>query len=283
MIRSRSAELLSLLELENIEVNLFRGTNEKRFGARLFGGQVLAQALAAAGSTVDDARQCHSLHGYFLRPGDSALPVVYSVERIRDGGSFTTRRIVAIQHGEAVFSMDASFQVKEQGLTHQMDISPWPGPEQLEDDLVVAKRSPDIELVSGWSTRERPFDLRSVYPVDRPRPESRQNPVWIRFRNQAGNSPRLARCLLAYASDMGLVSTAMLPHRGIAHRDRMQMASLDHGLWFHDEVDLSDWLLYVKETTSAAASRGFNRGAFYTRDGKLVASVMQEGLMRLHS
>ena len=282
MSESKAAELLSILQLERIETNLFRGSNEARSGARLFGGQVLAQALVAAGSTVDEARQCHSLHAYFLRPGDSNLPVVYSVDRIRDGGSFTTRRIVAIQHGEAIFSMDASFQVHEQGLGHQIDMAPFPGPDELEDDLVVARRNPGTQPVSGWSTRERPFDLRSVYAIDKPETEDNRNPVWIRFRIPP-ESPARARCLLAYASDMGLVSTAMLPHRRSVSRDSIQMASLDHSLWFHDDIDPGDWLLYVKETTAADAARGFNRGAFYTREGKLIASTMQEGLMRVRS
>ena len=281
MIESRASELLSILNLETIEMNLFRAANEKRFGARLFGGQVLAQALAAAGNTVPDDRQCHSLHAYFLRPGSSAVPVVYNVDRIRDGGSFTTRRIVAIQHGEAIFSMDASFQVAEQGLVHQIDMTPLVLPEELEDDMDVARRSPGIPQFSGWSTRERPFDIRSVYPADRPRPRNNSNPVWIRFRDNVSESPRQQRCLLAYASDMGLVSTAMLPHRGTVGRGSVQMASLDHALWFHCDVSLDDWLLYIKETTSGSASRGFNRGAFYTREGRLIASTMQEGLMRV--
>ena len=280
MSESRASELLSILDLETIDTNLFRGTNEKRFGARLFGGQVLAQALTAAGNTVAAERQCHSLHAYFLRPGDASVPVVYSVDRIRDGGSFTTRRIVAIQHGEAIFSMDASFQVAESGLSHQIEMATYPDPDDLEDDMDVARRFPDVQPASGWSTRERPFDLRSVYPADAPSQESNQNPVWIRFREAVPESPRLSRCLLAYASDMGLVSTAMLPHRRTVRRDRVQMASLDHGLWFHRDADLTDWLLFAKETTNADSARGFNRAAFYSRDGKLIASAMQEGLMR---
>lgn len=281
MSESKASELLRLLELEVIETNLFRGQNESRFGARLFGGQVLAQSLAAAANTVPDDRWCHSLHAYFMRPGDAAVPVVYSVDRIRDGGSFTTRRIVAVQRGEAIFSMDASFQVQEEGLHHQIEMQSFAMPEELEDDMDVAKRSPDIQQFSGWSTRERPFDLRSVYPVDRPRPDNNLNPVWIRFRDDVSASPQLSRCLLAYASDMGLVSTAMLPHRKTVRRAAIQMASLDHALWFHQACNLDDWLLYVKETTSAASSRGFNRGAFYLRDGTLIASTMQEGLMRV--
>lgn len=277
----KANELLDILALESVETNLFRGQNEDRPFPRLFGGQVLAQALVAATSTTPEDRQCHSLHAYFLRPGDTRVPVVYRVERIRDGKSFTTRRIVAIQNGEAIFSMDASFQVSEPGLAHQVNMPELPMPEDLEDDIEVARRLPDTQS-SFWASRERPFEMRSVYPMDKPRPDNNLNPVWIRFRNDITASPRLQRYLLAYASDMGLVSTSMLPHRNAVSRQEMQMASLDHAVWYHQEIPSNDWILYLKETTSAAASRGFNRGAFYTRDGVLIASTMQEGLMRVH-
>lgn len=278
----KSTELLALLELEPIENNIFRGQNEARFGPRLFGGQVLAQALVAAARTVETERQCHSLHGYFMRPGDADIPVVYHVDRIRDGRSFTTRRIVAVQHGEAIFSMDASFQTAEQGLSHQVDMASMPMPEDLEDDREVAQRMDDGSQMSGWAKRERPFDFRSVYPADRERPEDNLNPVWIRFRQDLADKPQAChRFLLAYASDMGLVSTAMVPHRHSVRRDSVQMASLDHALWFHRDVVADDWIVYIKETTNANASRGFNRGAFYSKSGELVASSMQEGLMRV--
>ena len=278
----KANELLDILQLEPIETNLFRGRNEDRPFPRLFGGQVLAQALVAATHTTPDDRHCHSLHAYFLRPGDTQVPVVYRVERIRDGRSFTTRRIVAIQNGEAIFSMDASFQVSEPGLAHQIDMPDLPLPEDLEDDMEVAKRMPEGQS-SFWSGRERPFEMRSVYPMDKPRPDNNLNPVWIKFRDPIDASPELQRYLLAYASDMGLVSTSMLPHHSAVSRQQVQMASLDHAVWYHQYMAANDWILYIKETTSAAASRGFNRGGFYMRDGTLIASTMQEGLMRVHN
>lgn len=277
----KAGELLGVLDLENIETNWFRGQNESRQGARLFGGQVLAQALTAAANTVDGERPCHSLHAYFLRPGDSTTPVLYSVERIRDGRSFTTRRIVAIQHGEAIFSMDVSFHLNEAGLSHQMDMPDMPDPESLEDDMQVAKRLSGQRSLPGWSTRERPFDLRSVYPLDQERPDNNMNPIWLRFRRPLTSDTSLHQCLLAYASDMGLVGTSMLPHRKSVDRQEVQMASLDHALWFHQSFKADDWILYIKETPAAAASRGYNRGVFYTRDGTLIASTQQEGLMRV--
>lgn len=275
-------DLLDVMDLEVIEDDIYRGRNENRkgMGPRLFGGQVLGQALAAASRTVEADRPCHSLHAYFMRPGDPAVPVLYNVERIRDGRSFTTRRIVAVQRGEAIFSMDASFQLQEPGLEHQIDASAWPSPDQLEDDVTVARRMPKNAPISGWARRPRPFELRSVYPLDQERPDGNENPVWIRFR-QPVDDTRMHQFLLAYASDMGLVSTAMLPHRHDVPRSQLQMASLDHALWFHQPFDTTEWLIYIKETPTAAAARGFNRGSFYTRDGTLVASTMQEGLMRV--
>ncbi len=283
MSQEKSRELLNLLELEQIEVNLFRGQNEARMGARLFGGQVLAQALSAAAKTVDADRPCHSLHAYFMRPGDADVPVIYNVERIRDGRSFTTRRIKAIQNGEAIFSMDASFQLVEEGLVHQIEMQPFPGPAELEDDVEIARRMPNNDQLSGWAIRERAFDGRSVYPMDKPRAEDNLNPVWVRFRQPVTAGQWMHQCLLAYASDMGLVSTSMVPHRNSINRNKLQMASIDHALWLHREIDVCQWLLYIKETTRGGAARGFNRGSFYTEDGRLVASSMQEGLMRVTS
>jgi acyl-CoA thioesterase-2 len=280
--QSVNSRLTDILDLEQIEENLYRGENEGGRGRRrLFGGQVLAQSLVAATRTVEDGPPCHSLHAYFLRPGDASVPVVYQVDPIRDGRSFTTRRIVAIQHGEAIFSMDASFQAPEEGLVHQIDMIDLPGPDDLEDDREVAKRLADTSQLSGWATRERPFEMRSAYPADRPRPDDTRNPIWIRFREPVDPSDPLNQYLLAYASDMGLVSTSMLPHRKNVRRTRMQMASLDHALWYHREFRADEWLVYIKETTSAGQSRGFNRGAFYAADGALIASTMQEGLMRV--
>ena len=200
-------DLMSVLDLEQIEADIFRGANESRegMGPRLFGGQVLGQALVAASRTVEDARPCHSLHAYFMRPGDPEVPVLYSVDRIRDGRSFTTRRIVAVQRGEAIFSMDASFQVEEKGLEHQIDMTDIPDPDSLEDDMTVARRLPKSAPISGWARRPRPFEMRSVYPLDSDSRDDHQNPVWIRFRKEL-RSTQENQFALAYASDMGLVS-----------------------------------------------------------------------------
>jgi acyl-CoA thioesterase-2 len=279
-----AAELLDILELETIDSNLYRGRNDSVHHQRLFGGQVLAQALAAAINTVDEDRTCHSAHGYFLRPGSPELPVLYRTERIRDGRSFTTRRIVAIQKGEAIFSMDASFQVIESGLSHQMPMQEVPMPDALEDDVAIAIRN---GVTSPWLLRQRPFEMRSTAQLGEPQKNRFENPVWIKFRNPIKDPVRKAQRyhqeLLAFASDMGFVSTAFLPHQEQLSRNDIQMASLDHALWFHQEVNITNWLLYVKETNNAEGARGFNRGAFYSTDGTLVASTMQEGLMRVHN
>jgi acyl-CoA thioesterase II len=274
--------LLAVLDLEAIEMNLFRGRNERDRGGRLFGGQVLAQGLRAAAATVD-ARRPHSLHAYFLRPGDPALPVLYEVERIRDGGSFTTRRVVAIQRGHAIFNMDASFQIDEPGFSHEDPMPNVPYPEALEDDLVVAERMGG-RRTGGMMARERPFETRSVYPFGGERSASEQywNPVWVRFRLELPNDdPALPYCLLAYASDMGLVGTATVPHAARRPRSGLQTASLDHALWFHRAFDVQDWILFVRRTTTACGSRGMNHAEFFDRDGRLVASAAQEGLMRI--
>ncbi len=276
-------KLLRILELEAIEVNLFRGQNEDReAGMRLFGGQVLAQALAAATLTVDPEKTVHSMQGYFLRPGNFKVPVLYSVDRIRDGKSFATRRVVGVQNGEAIFSMSASFHVEESGLIHQTDMPEVLLPEELEDDRLVIARVENIkDLSSSWATRERAFEIRSAYQADKPRPDDINNPTWIRFRIPLPDDRNLHRLLLAYASDMGFVGTSFLPHRTVSNRDRLQMASLDHAIWFHRPFVLDDWMLYYRTSPSSAGSRGFNQGSFYSRDGTLVASTMQEGLMRI--
>jgi len=281
-------ELLDILELETIDSNLYRGRNDSVHRQRLFGGQVLAQAVGAAINTVDEDRPCHSAHGYFLRPGSPDLPVLYRVERIRDGRSFTTRRIVALQKGEAIFSMDASFQVVESGLSHQMPMSDVPSPDELEDDVIIAIRN---GVTNPWLLRQRPFEMRSTAQLAEPQKNRFENPVWIKFRtplNKPLNKPvqkaqRYRKELLAYASDMGFVSTSFLPHQEQLSQNNIQMASLDHALWFHQEVNITDWLLYLKATNNAEGARGFSRGAFYTIDGVLVASTMQEGLMRVHN
>jgi len=276
---SRAELLLELVDLEHLERDLYRGNHEHTDNSRLFGGQVLAQALAAAGLTVATDRHCHSLHGYFLRPGRPDIPAIYRVERIRDGRSFTTRRIVAIQNGEAIFSMDASFQLSEKGLQHQIDVGDLPPPEDLEDDIKFAER-PENNV---WAARERPFEMRSANQLIPAGDSPLNNPVWIRYKSQFDGNRQLHQQLLAYASDMSLISTSLLAHRAEMQRSEAQMASLDHALWFHRDFDVCDWLVYVKESRSTEMARAFNRGSFYTRQGTLVASSMQEGLMRIRA
>jgi len=281
-ISQEAARLLEILALEPIELNLFRGANEDRLG-RLFGGQVLAQALRAAASTVE-GRRPHSLHGYFMRAGEPERPVLYEVERIRDGSSFTTRRVVAVQNGEAIFNMDASFQIAEPGLSHEIAMPNVPRPDALEDDVTRARREAKTNpQISSWAQHPRPFETRSVFPQDQPRAAREQfwNPVWVRFRaGVPDNDAALRFCLLAYASDMGMVSTATLPHVDTVPRTDIQMATLDHALWIHRDFRIDDWLLIVKRTSSASGARGMNHAEFFDLDGRLVASASQEGLMR---
>ena len=268
-----SSDLSRILDLESIEVNLYRGVNEYREYRRLFGGQVLAQALSAAYRTVENERICHSLHGYFLRPGDTEHPVVYQVDRIRTGKSFSTRRIKAIQKGEAIFSMDASFQILEEGLSHQINLDQaFPQAEELEDDHEVAKRK---GKAIHWSHRKRPFEVRTIK-----RTQTNSGASWIRYRHktQSKKDPQ-HQFLLSYASDMGLISTAMIPHK-VSDLENMQIASLDHAIWFHRPFSVSEWILFVRETPAAAGARGFTRGTFYSAEGEMLASVMQEGLIR---
>jgi acyl-CoA thioesterase II len=283
----KASRLLEILELEAIEKNLYRGRNEVRGKFRLFGGQVLAQALRAACHTVED-RQPHSLRAYFMRAGDAMRPVLYEVERIRDGASFSTRRVVAIQQGQAIFSMDVSFQIRESGFEHAHAMPNVPPPEELEDDLTVASRL-DAKLpnLSPMAARPRPFEMRSVFVLGSPAWQQNRfwNPVWIRFAAELPDAvperdQPLARALLAYASDMGLVSTAALPHNTTQPRSSLQMASLDHALWIHRDVPMGDWLLFHKRTSVAEGARGLVHADFFSRDGTLVASVTQEGLLR---
>ncbi len=275
MTVEKASRLLALLDLEAIEENLYRGQNESRGERRLFGGQVLAQALTAAIRTVDEARLPHSLHGYFLRPGSAALPVVYQVERIRDGRSFTTRRVVAIQKGEAIFSLDASFQIEETGLSHRAPMPDVPDPDTLSDEPDA--RGGRDERSRTWRSRSRPFALRTAATDSG---VGGQNAVWIRYKVPVPADPACHAALLAYASDMSFVSTAFMPHGSRGQRGSVQIASLDHAIWFHRQYDVGDWLLYVKESPAAAGARGYNRGQFFSRDGELIASTMQEGLMR---
>ncbi|MDF1643581.1 MAG: acyl-CoA thioesterase II [Pseudomonadales bacterium] len=276
--------LIRLLDLEQIEVNLFRGFNPEKKRPRVFGGQVLGQALIAAGRTVED-REPHSFHGYFLRPGNSDLPIIYEVDRIRDGKSFTTRRVVAIQNGKAIFNMSSSFQVKEQGLEHQFDMPDAEPPEGLDTEemqLEVLAES-DPENYKPATFFDWPIEFRHINPGKSNRSEkhSPHHMCWFRATDELPDNPILHKCILAYASDRGLLSTALLPHGVSIDNKKLQPASLDHAMWFHHEVRADEWLLYVQDSPSSSSARGFCRGSIYRRDGLLVASVTQEGLIRL--
>lgn len=278
-------ELLALLDLEPIEVNLFRGQSQSEGWIRVFGGQVIAQALVAATRTVDPERIAHSLHAYFLRPGDPKIPILYDVDRIRDGKSFTTRRVVAIQRGEAIFSMSVSFHVAEEGLSHQFPMPDVPPPEALasETELKEAYKKALPPRMLAWLERERPLELRPVHPRFPLSPEKSApiQHVWMKTTGHGPDDDATHRAIMAYASDMSLLSTAGRPHGLTFSEDNVQSASLDHALWFHRPFRTDDWLLYAQDSPSAAGSRGFNRGLIFTRDGTLVASVAQEGLMRI--
>ncbi len=278
--------LIELLDLEPIEVNLFRGVSPNEGWQRVFGGQVLGQALVAAGRTVE-GRAAHSFHAYFLRPGDPKVPILYNVDRIRDGSSFTTRRVVAIQHGRAIFNMQASFQVDEPGLEHQVEMPKVVGPEGLLNEVELrekhAHRIP--EKFRNTFLRDRPIEVRAVDPIDDFAPEKRppfQN-VWFRAVDTLPDDRALHQCVLAYASDLTLLDTSNLPHGVSAWSDNFQTASLDHAMWFHRPFRADAWLLYAQDSPRAAGARGFNRGSVFTREGELVASVTQEGLIRLRS
>ncbi len=264
------SELLELLDLEPIEHNLYRGFHPVGRTRRLFGGQIIAQALMAACRTVDEGRLPHSLHAYFLRPGDPAIPALFEVERIREGKSFTTRRIVVIQHGKAIFNMDVSFQVPETGLEHQLAMPALVPPDEA--------KLPD-------SLRQRPFlSFREDHRrLSFERPQAPMQQIWLKANGTAPDDVRLNMALLAYQSDEALLGTARMPHRGSFERANMQVASLDHCLWFHHPVNVNDWLLYSLESPAAAAARGYTRGTIHSADGKLVASCMQEGLIRLRT
>jgi acyl-CoA thioesterase-2 len=278
-----AADLARLLELEPLEHNIYRGRNRDIGSGRIYGGQVLAQALVAASRTVDDERPVHSMHGYFILPGDLGAPVVYFVDRLRDGGSFTTRRVTAIQHGRAIFNMAASFHRREEGPEHQTEMPNVPGPDGLPSELELIRSMadripPELRRIV---TQDRPLDIRPVDPVDPFDPEPR-DPVrhlWVRAVGPVG-SDFLHRAILAYASDYGLLGAALQPHGITWRRADVMVASLDHAVWFHRDVDVTDWLLYAMESPIACGARGFGRGTFYTREGALVASVAQEGLIR---
>jgi acyl-CoA thioesterase II len=285
MSSSAVDELLSLLQLERLEDNLFRGESRDIGTRYVFGGQVLGQALSAAQQTVDGERSAHSLHAYFLRAGDMEKPIVYNVERTRDGGSFSVRRVTAIQHGQPIFNFSASFQIDEGGVEHQLAMPDVPRP----DDVPPPPAMSADELakvpakVQRWFRRAGPFEFRHVFPRDDLNPPKRPpfQHVWFRLSHRIPDDAPLHRALLAYASDFHLIGTTMFPH-GISFLQRnVQVASLDHALWFHRPFRVDEWLLYSLDSPTAQGGRGLARGFVYSEDGRLVASTAQEGLIRM--
>lgn len=278
-------QLIDLITLEKIDDHIFRGTNYKTPWKRVFGGQVLGQALHAAYQTVPDDRFAHSMHGYFILAGDIDVPIVYEVDTIRNGGSFTTRRVVAIQKGRAIFNMSASFQLKQEGFDHQVRM-----PNVLPPEVLL----PDIEQIKDLKKTAPTLHKRMSYahpnaiefrPVEKPDPTN-PNPgrpyrhIWMKAKEKTALSLPMQHQILAYASDYNLLTTAILPHRGNVNRAKMFFASLDHAIWFHRDFQIDEWLLMAVDSPSASNARGFSRGNFFDQKGKLVASVVQEGLMR---
>jgi acyl-CoA thioesterase II len=277
------ADLVRLLDLERLELNLFRGESRDIGSPQVFGGQVLGQALMAAYRTVEDERNVHSLHAYFLRRGDFNAPIVYEVDRSRDGASFTSRRVVAIQHGQQIFHMSASFQVAEYGPDHQVPAPQVVPPEELPDLAASLRMVLDRMPEQGrryWSL-ERPFEFRSVEAMPEGKPQPGVRHVWFRLIGHGpAVDPVLQHCLLAYVSDHHLLSTATLPHGLSQQAGNVLLASIDHAMWFHRAVRLDDWHLYALVSPSSSGARGLAFGRIFDRDGRLVASTAQEGLMR---
>jgi len=283
-MREATATLLDLLDIETLDDDLYRGAGSGgETSVRIFGGHVVAQALAAGYKTVE-GRLCHSLHAYFIRPGDPSVPVIYRVERARDGGSFTTRRVVALQHGRDILNMLASFHVAEEGWQHQHPMPEAPPPESLPSR--EARRSENVdrlpEKMRADFLRPRPIDVREVAPRDflAPDPAPDQNALWFRMSGAHDLAQPLQQCLLAYASDMNLLGSALRPHGLTWFSGEVMTASLDHAMWFHAPISFERWHLYSMDSPFAGGGRGFNRGAIHGEDGTLVASVAQEGLMR---
>ena len=277
-------DLIGLLRLERIEDNIFRGDSRDIGSPQVFGGQVIGQALSAAQNTVE-GRVAHSLHAYFLRRGDVESPIIYEVDRARDGRSFSNRRVVAIQHGRPILNLAASFQEPEEGLEHQAEMPDVPGPEGLKDLTDVAKDMLQYipSVMRRFMTDKRPFEFRHVEPVNFETPEKLppKKHVWIRAVDTLPDNPVLHQNLLTYVSDYELLGTAMMPHGLSFTRGSVIMASLDHALWFHGEVKMDEWLLYAMDSPNSSGARGLTRGQLFTQDGRLVASTSQEGLMRV--
>jgi acyl-CoA thioesterase-2 len=276
-------DLIKHLTLERFEENLYRGESRDIGSPHVYGGQVLAQALFAASQTVKD-RDAHSLHAYFLRPGDKKLPIVYEVERIRDGKSYTTRRIVAIQRGKPIFNMSASFKVSEEGIEHQCEMPEVSGPEGLLNMTELGKKAlaEMPEKLQRFLEWQRPIELRPVQPLHllHPDPSPPLRDIWLRPDSLLPDDPTMHKVLLAYVSDYSLLGTALLPHALTFTQGKIRAASLDHAMWFHRDFRMDDWLLYSMDSPSTSHGRGFSRGNFFTREGKLVASVAQEGMIR---
>jgi acyl-CoA thioesterase-2 len=278
-------DLLNILDLENLDLNLFRGRSPQTGWQRVFGGQVVGQALVAAVRTVDAGRPPHSMHAYFLLPGDPKVPIIYDVDRMRDGKSFTTRRVTARQHGHPIFSAMVSFQVDETGLDHQATMPDVPPPEKLPNESEVREKILPVmpDMVRRYYERERPIELRPVEferYLGKKYPDGRFN-MWIKTTGKLPDDPAIHQCVLAYASDMTLLDTALVPHGRTLFEKEFMAASLDHALWLHRPFRADDWLLYAQDTPNLHGSRGFSRGLIFKRDGTLVASVAQEGLVRL--
>ncbi len=277
-------ELLGLLTLEKMDDNIFKGQSQDLGYGNVFGGQVLGQSLSAASRTISDGFTAHSLHGYFMRAGDAACPITYTVDCIRDGKSFVTRRVVAVQKERAIFSMSASFHSGEPGYDHQDPMPDVKGPEGIEPEVEMARRLSDRippEILEKLLCK-KPIELRVVNPVNPfdPKPMPPEKYIWFKTIDKIPDDGAAHRYMLAYASDFHLVSTALYPHGKTFWSPDMQVASLDHSIWFHRDFSMDDWLLYATRSPSAAGGRGLNIGSIYTRDGTLVASVAQEGLLR---
>lgn len=279
--------LVANLDLETLEQNLFRGSSPQQGWQRVYGGQVLGQALVAAVRTVEEGRVAHSMHAYFLLGGDPTVPIIYEVERIRDGASFATRRVKAIQHGRPMFAMSVSFHKDEPGFDHRAPMPDVPQPEDLpsEHELMRSLMQHMPENMRSYWERERPIEMR---PVDITRYTTRQKAepvqyIWMRANGALPDDPKLHQCVLAYASDFTLLDTALIAHGKLLFDADIQLASLDHALWFHRAFRADEWLLYAQDSPSASGARGFCRGSVYTRDGVMIASTTQEGLTRPRS
>lgn len=277
-------ELLDLLKLETIEEGIYRGQSQDLGFHSVFGGQVIGQALSAAKETIDAQRKVHSFHSYFLRPGDVGRPIVYEVESIRDGRTISTRRIRAIQFGKTIFYMTASFQIEAEGFVHQDPMPEVEPPEQLASELEMARHYTEhlpARLRDKWLC-DKPIEMRPVNFINplKPQPSPAKRYTWFRANGQMPDDPRIHKYLLAYASDFSFLPTALQPHGVSFMQPEIQVATIDHAMWFHHEFRLDDWLLYAVDSPAASQGRGLVRGQFFTRDGKLVASTIQEGVMR---